>query len=385
MHLCNSLPAIGLWILMGTACNEPDANSTASAHESQYDTAAHHQHAQATDSKREHGHDQPKTAARWYCTMHGKPAGNTVHAISGEGETLGNILEPVPESAGGSAKGVRGMLHTGEHGLLVVSANMANTRLLRYGPPASDGTLPFSSVFASKALKDPNLVHSYSLAVGADGTVYASSQDTNTVTGYLGIGTSHPGQPIEVPTAIAGLSLAPGTVVPSAIVSPQGINEIRGIAISADGLLYVADRGASQVVVFDSRTGLRVGARAGVIAGASDGLVHPIQLLFAPDGFTLYLTDSGMPGVFRIDTHTGAIVLFADLRTGCPELPSSLALDKDYLYVGDRKKKQIVRFKIATGEPDHKPFAQLPDAPEFMIPASLMPTIPHPPSVPASE
>ena len=324
----------------------------------------------ADNRKGAHGHDQPKTAAKWYITMHGQPSGNTVHALSGEGEMLGNILEPIPKSAGGDAKGVRGMLHTGEHGILLVSASMENTRLLRYGAPTADGTLPFESVFASKALSDPNLVHSYALAVGADGTVYASNQDTNTVTAYEGIGTAHPGQPVPVPAEIVGLGIPVGTIVPRAQVSPQGITEIRGIAIGADGLLYVCDRGASQVVVFDPKTGLR----KSVLADATNGLKHPIQLLFAPDGFTVYLTDNGVPAIFRINVKTGDIILFANTATGCPALPSSLALDNEHLYVGDRKKKQIIRFKIANGECDKKPFSEsLPDAPEFMIPSTPMP------------
>jgi|GEM_PF-1975840 len=322
-----------------------------------------------------HGHDQPKTAAKWYITMHGEPAGNTVHALSGEGVTLGNILDPVPASAGGPAKGVRGMLHTGQHGLLLVSANLDNTRLLRYGAPTADGMLPFNSVFASKKLTDPDLVHSYAIAVGADGTVYASNQDTDTVTRYFGIGSPHPGQPIPVPSQIEGLGLPVGTIVPRAQVSPQGITQIRGIAIGADGLLYVCDRGASQVIAFDPTTGLR----KGVIADASNHLKHPIQLLFAPDGFTLYLTDNGVPAIFRMNIKTGEIILFADTKTGCPPLPSSLAMDAEHLYVGDRKKKQIIRFKLANGEVDKKPFADaLPDAPEFMIPATPMPFAPLP-------
>lgn len=352
-----------------------------SKHEKKHDSSQDGQGtptaATEASSEPKHGHDLPKSSAKWYLTMHGEPAGNTVHAISADGQLLGNILEPVPESAGGAAKGVRGMLHLGQHGLMLVSANLADTRLLRYGAPASDGTLPFVGVFASKELKDPELVHSYALAVGANGVIYSSNQDTDTVTGYWGIGSATPGQTIPIPAEIVGLGLAPGTIVPRAGVSPQGITEIRGIAIGADGLLYVCDRNASQVVVFDPHTGLR----KGVLADASSGLVHPIQLLFAPDGHTVYLSDNGVPAVFRIDTNNGALTLFTNARTGCPELPSSLAMDNEHLYVGDRKKKQILRFKLHNAQPDRDPFcADLPDAPEFMIPASAMPPVPNPPA-----
>ncbi len=391
MRMCTLVRrGVGLiGIVVAAACGPADDPTHASGRaldESTFDapSAPHHGKKDTGDShtnSHAHGHDLPKTAARWYITMHGKPAGNTVHALSGEGHDLGNILEDVPESAGGAAKGVRGMIHLGEHGLLVVSANLANTRLIRYGPPASDGTLPFVNIFASKALKDPDLVHSYALTVGADGTVFASNQDTNTVSAYKGIGTITPGAPLGVPPEIAGLGIPPGTIIPSAIVSPQGVNKVRGIAVAADGLLYVCDKDAAQVVAFDPATGLR----KSVLADASHGLSHPIQLLVAPDGHTLYLTDNGMPGVFRIDTRSGAVVLFANRATGCPELPSSLAIDQEHLYVGDRKRKEILRFKLTTAEPEHGPFARLPDAPEFMIPASLLPTIPHAPQAPSSE
>lgn len=337
--------------------------------EGEFAKHTHHSKEAEKGQKRTHDHDLTAKDPRWYITMHGKPAGNTVHGINSKGELLGSVLGDVPESAGGEAQGVRGMLHTGRHGLLLVSANMSDTRILWYGSPDSHGILPFSSTFAVKRLTNPEMVHSYALAVGIDGTVFASNQDTNTVTRYSGIGTATPGQPIAVPPEIAGLGLPPGTIVPRAGISPQGITEIRGIAIGADGLLYVADRGASQVLAFDCKTGLR----HSVVASASQGLRHPIQLLFAPDGETLYISDNGAPAIFRTNVRTGEFILFANARTGCPELPSSLAIDDTHLYVGDRKRMQILRFNIETGERSHDAFVdKLPDAPEFMIPASVI-------------
>jgi len=321
------------------------------------------------EPKRKHDHDLGPTDPHWYITMHGKPAGNTVHGINKDGVLLGSVIGEVPASAGGEAQGVRGMLHTGRHGLLLVSANMSDTRILWFGSPSADGLLPFESVFAVKRLANPEMIHCYALAVGIDGTVFASNQDTNTVTRYAGIGAPTPGQPLPVPPEIAGLGLPPGTIVPRAGVSPQGITEIRGIAVGADGLLYVADRGASQVLAFDPKTGLR----HSVVADASRGIKRPIPLLFAPDGETLYISDNGAPAIFRTNVRTGEFILFANARTGCPELPSSLALDEKHLYVGDRKRKQILRFKIETGERDRDAFVDsLPDAPEFMIPASII-------------
>jgi hypothetical protein len=123
------------------------------------------------------------------------------------------------------------------------------------------------------------------------------------------------------------------------------------------------------VLAFDPKTGLR----HSVVADASRGIKRPIQLLFAPDGETLYISDNGAPAIFRTNVRTGEFILFANARTGCPELPSSLALDEQHLFVGDRKRMQILRFKIETGERERDAFVEsLPDAPEFMIPASII-------------
>jgi hypothetical protein len=47
--------------------------------------------------------------------------------------------------------------------------------------------------------------------------------------------------------------------------------------------------------------------------------------------------------------------------------PSALAIDGAWLYVGSREGKQILRFSLADGKADDKPFATLPDNPEFLM------------------
>jgi DNA-binding beta-propeller fold protein YncE len=137
--------------------------------------------------------------------------------------------------------------------------------------------------------------------------------------------------------------------------------------IGPDGLLYVADRDAAEVVAFDASTGRRVK----VVASAKDGLKRPIQLLVGPRG-TIYLTDNGAKAVFAIDPDSGKVTTFADHAGGVPDEPSALAIDGSHLLVGDRKARKIVRFKIPDGKAENDPFvAGLPDSPEFMIPAVL--------------
>ena len=332
-----------------------------------HDDAAAAQSPPAASAPNPHGHKRASEAVHWFITMHGEPGGNTIRGIDGKGKVMGSMLGPVPAEAGGAPRSMRGMVYLGDGTLLAASAYLEDTRLIRFTKPGADGTMSFHSVFAREGASGSELQHTYALAVGPDGTVYASNQDSNTVTRYSGIGTPNPGQPIPSPAAIAGLGLPAGVIVPNSKVSPEGVNEIRGIVIGPDGLLYVADRDAAEVVAFDTATGRRVK----VVASAKDGLKRPIQLLVGPRG-TMYLTDNGAKAVFAIDTAAGTVSVFSDESRGVPDEPSALAIDGSHLLVGDRKSRKVVRFKIPDGKAENDPFvAELPDSPEFMVPAVL--------------
>jgi hypothetical protein len=334
---------------------------------SKHGTAAATQDAPDGDAPKSHGHKRDANAVHWFVTMHGAPGGNTIRGIDGKGNLMGSMLGPVPEDAGGAPRSMRGMAYLGDGTLLAASAYLEDTRLIRFSKPGADGTMTFHSVFASQGKSGGDLQHTYAIAVGPDGTVYASNQDSNTVTRYAGIGSASAGQPIPSPEAIAGLGLPAGVIVPNAKVSPEGVNGVRGIVIAPNGLLYVADRDAAQIVAFDTTTGRRVK----VVASATDGLKRPIQLLVGPRG-TIYVTDNGAKAVFAIDPATGAVTTFADHSGGVPDEPSALAIDGSHLLVGDRKARKVVRFKIPEGKAENDPFvAQLPDSPEFIIPAVL--------------
>ena len=318
-------------------------------------------------SQSSHGHKRAATSVHWFITMHGEPGGNTIRGIDGKGKVMGSMLGPVPAEAGGAPRSMRGMVYLGDGTLLAASAYLEDTRLIRFSKPGADGMMTFQSVFAREGKSGTDLQHTYALAVGPDGTVYASNQDSNTVTRYSGIGTANPGQPLPSPEAIAGLGLPAGVIVPNAKVSPEGVHGIRGIVIGSDGLLYVADRDAAEVVAYDTSTGRRVK----VVASSKDGLKHPIQLLAGPTG-TMYLTDNGARAIFTIDPSTGTVSTFADASRGVPEEPSALAIDAKHLLVGDRKTKQVLRFTIPEGKLENDPFvSDLPDSPEFIVPAAL--------------
>lgn len=355
-------------LALGSSLHGDDDGKKGSKHDHRKDAARDAQSgAAAGDAAPTHGHNRAKTDVHWYITMHGEAGGNTISGIDGNGKLMGSMLGPVPDEAGGAPRGMRGMIYLGDGSLLAVSAYLKDTRLIRFSPPGPDGRMGFQSVFAREGTSGSDLQHTYALAAGPDGTVYAANQDSNTVTRYAGIGTSAPGQPLPSPAAIAGLGLQAGVIVPNAKVSPEGIHGIRGIVIGPDGLLYVADRDAAEVVAFDASTG----RRAKVVASAKDGLKRPIQLLVGPRG-TIYLTDNGAHAIFAIDPSTGKVSTFADASRGVPEEPSALAIDAKHLLVGDRKTKQVLRFTIPDGKLENDPFiSSLPDSPEFLIPAVL--------------
>jgi hypothetical protein len=59
--------------------------------------------------------------------------------------------------------------------------------------------------------------------------------------------------------------------------------------------------------------------------------------------------------------------VFISRGTAGLKAPSALVVSAKWLYVGSRLTKEILRFDIATGKPDSKPYVTLPDHPEFLL------------------
>jgi DNA-binding beta-propeller fold protein YncE len=141
------------------------------------------------------------------------------------------------------------------------------------------------------------------------------------------------------------------------------VAEVRGIAFGPDGQLYVCDRTGSRVSVYDTTTG----RRTKIVADAQNGLVHPIQVAFATDGMSMYIGDNGCDSIFKVTLATGAVETFVKKGEGGLKAPSALVIKGNWLYVGSRESKQILRYKLKDGKADDKPFASLPDNPEFLL------------------
>ena len=318
------------------------------------------------DKKADKRAPEVAAGAQWLLTMHGddgKPQG--IWGIGSDGALTGPLNAPIPDGPAGLVPhNLRGLAPLPDGGFLAMNAYIKDTRILRFGAKDANGAYPYLGDFATAGAAVPAFAHGYQIAIAPDGKVYASNQDSNTVTCFAGVAQPNAGQPVSLANAVGG---APGVIVPSDKTSAEGINDVRGIAFGPDGLLYVCDRGAGCVSAYDTNTGRRVK----VIAESRHGLKRPIQALFAADGATMFVGDNGANCVFKVDVASGRVEVFVKKGDAGLTEPSALAIDGGWLYVGSREGKQILRFSLADGKPDGKadgkPFATLPDNPEFLM------------------
>ena len=322
---------------------------------------------EVSEGDRAHDHDLPITAPHWYVTVHGEAGALAqVFAIDGSGKVLGPVLGPLPGGQPPLSE-LRGMMVVGNGDLAVVSAKSEATRVLLFGAAdAKSGIRPYMRTWAARGEANPAMVHAYQIAIGPDGALYAANQDTNTVTRYAGLGAQEPGRPLPVAAGLAQFgTMFPGTVVPNDQQSPEGVGLVRGFTFGADGLLYVCDRGHMRVAAYDPATGRWVRD----VMTAADGLEHPIQAIFTPDGRELLVTDNKIDCVWKRDMETGRISQLVSPKEGGLSAASSIVMRGKVLYVGSRLSKQILKYDAKHGK-FLGVFAELPSNPEFMVPVS---------------
>lgn len=314
---------------------------------------------------RAHAHVLPVSAPHWYATVHGdEGALAQVFAIDGSGKVIGPVLGPLPASEPPLSE-LRGMAVLGNGDLAVLNAKHEATRVLVFGQPdVGTGIRPYRATWIAGGPANPAMVHAYQVAVGASGALYASNQDTNTITRYYGLGTKDAGKPMPLASGLAGFgTLLPGTVVPNDQQSPEGLGLVRGFAFGPDGLLYACDRGRSRVAVHDPDTGRLVR----VAMDARSGLEHPIQVLFTADGRRMLVTDNKANCVWSHDLATGETTYLVTPGDGGLNAPSSIAVRDHVLFVGSRLSKQVLKYDAKSGR-FLGVFAELPSNPEFLVP-----------------
>src|SRR6266496_6125518 len=161
------------------------------------------------------------------------------------------------------------------------------------------------------------------------------------------------------------MDLPPGTFVPSAKLASKGLLEVRGVIFATNNDLYVADRAADCVRVYEARTGhfLRN------LVSRSDQLDKPIHLLLSPDGRYLFIGSGGNDSILRHDLSRNATSVFVASQSGGLSGPAGMAFGDDgFLYVASRNTKEILRYDTKDGRPSSKPFIEdLGDNPEFLL------------------
>jgi outer membrane protein assembly factor BamB len=316
---------------------------------------------------RAHDHELPITAPHWYATVHGEAGALAqVFAIDGSGKVIGPVLGALPAKDPPLSE-LRGMFILGTGDLAVMNAKSGATRVVVFGKPDErTGVRPYRATWVTGGEANPAMVHTYQVSIGPDGSLYASNQDTNTVTRYHGLGSREAGKPMPVASGLSEFgTLLPGTVVPNDQQSPEGVGLVRGFAFGPDGMLYVCDRGRSRVAVHDPVTGRFIR----VAMSAQDGLQHPIQAMFTADGRALLVTDNKVNCVWKQDLETGKVTELVAANDGGLSAPSSLAIRDHVLYVGSRLTKQILKYDARNGH-FLGVFAELPSNPEFFIAVS---------------
>ena len=153
----------------------------------------------------------------------------------------------------------------------------------------------------------------------------------------------------------------------------NGLDLPDGMALGADGLLYVASSDSGQVLRFDPYTG----AFQGEIAS---GLAAPGNLNFGPDG-ALYVCEKNASRVLRTDLSPGSTLqVFAS--GGGLVVPVGLAWHEGVMYVADFNGRAIRAFDATTGASLGTPVLDLAMQPliERITPAGTLLVTSHPTS-----
>jgi len=151
-----------------------------------------------------------------------------------------------------------------------------------------------------------------------------------------------------------------------------GLNEPSALALTASSILYVADQNNNRIRAIDLRTGLiRTVAGTGAAAYSGDGIPAVEAALAGPSGLavgadgTLFIADTFNGRIRSVDPGTGVITTVVGdggtYRYQGPEEPASSSLARPYgialsaeghLFISDSDNHLIRRWDRATGRLD---------------------------------
>src|SRR5215470_5308726 len=309
----------------------------------------------------------------WYISFHGgdeKVSLNNIHVYSTNGEKLRKALNKKSLDAGVNLRELRGFMFGPDRDLYVVNGYFEYSEVLKFrGALNKDGQHDFAEVFVKRhADMNPGIDHPFNVAFDPNGDLYVSSQNTNLVARYHGPAgkQGQPGLPMSFPQSLdRDVYLPPGTFVPSVKLASNGVQEVREAIFASNGDLYVADRAADCVRVYEARTGhfLRN------LVSRSDQLDRPIHLLLSPDGRYLLIGSSGNDSILRHDFRQNATSVFVASKSAGLNGPAGMAFGDDgFLYVASRNTNEILCYDANDGRPSSEPFIKdLGDNPEFLM------------------
>ncbi len=306
----------------------------------------------------------------WYLTFHGGEGRsdlNSIHSYSAEGKKLRKALDRSSLPPDVELRELRDHAFGPDGDLYIANAYKENSQILRFrGKRNKEDKHVFRDVFVrNDPNRNPGLSHPFNMAFDADGDLLVTSQNTSLVLKYHGPQShdGNAGSPRPLAPALLAAknhTFSPGTFCASAKETADGLVVVRK-AILAGKVLCVADRDANCIRKYDAGSGKFLGA----IADAAM-IDKPIHLL-AHDGI-LYVGNRGNESVVKCDLDTGRVAAFIHPKSGGLSNPSGLAVGEDgFIYVGSRGTHQILRYRLADGWPDKRPFIDgLEDEPEFI-------------------
>jgi len=312
--------------------------------------------------------------SEWYISFHGgeeTASLNNIHVYSTDGKELRKALNKKSLPEGITLRELRGFVFGPDQNLYVVNAYFEYSEVLKFkGALNRDGQHDFAGIFVKRhADLNPGIDHPFNVAFDSNGDLYVSSQNTNLVARYHGPNskTGRPGTPMPLPE---GLDLEsdppPGTFVPSAKLASNGLLDVREVIFAPNNdFLYVADRAADCVRIYEARTGRYLRN----LVSRSDQLDKPIHLLHSPDGRYLLIGSGGNDSILRHDFGRNSTSVFVTPKSGGLNGPAGMAFGDDgSLYVASRNTNEILRYDAKDGRPSGKPFVKgLADNPEFLM------------------
>ena len=172
-----------------------------------------------------------------------------------------------------------------------------------------------------------------------------------------------------LPLSEAQVSSVPNVVVDAQIGfaltdsgSPVSLSNPSGVAIAADGTVYVADSSNSRIVQIATQGEInespasnpaRFDATATFLI-PSEGLSDPNAVAVGPDG-TLYFSDAVKKTLYRVTSPKSNSPVYTQLVYSPAQVPSALAVDPSgNLWVADAGLKEIVEFAPEATTPGKK-------------------------------